>query len=616
MRVLHQPIRWLLAIFVLLGFAAVTTLPTYAQQAPPFDPDAIPAPESPPSALSGARIYMEDCAPCHGPTGESDGPVVQDLPAPPPRFADPETTWAISPAEYFHTAKYGRLEGLMPPWENSLSDEDIWQVTSYARSLHTGPDIVDAGAELYVQSCVACHGETGAGDGPEATGDESDYSDLAAMMLVTDADLSQEWNRTHADQGEEWTPDERRAVLDYIRTFTYVPAWVSPYQASDGVVEGQLEQGTPDGPQPGNAPVQLYAYLDFEQVALFETITDEQGRFRFEELSTSGDIDYIIDADYADVTHNSEFFKLTDEQPSQAITITVYEVGDDDSQIVIPRGNVLIDHQPGALAVAQILTFSNRSDRTFAGKPIDGADRLVTVSVKVPEEATDIRFADGELGGRYLRIGDTVYDTVALAPGEEMRQTFVSYMLPYDGDSATITQSWAYPVDLINMLVAELPQLAVESDQLTYDSNDTLQGIEFELWTGENAGADEEITASFTGLLAEDDVDPRAQAVAPGSDSGAVQTARPQKTSSADLQKYTVVAIVGVLAALLLIVLVIIGLRRTKVDPEELLAQERDELIEQIAALDDQHARGELDTIHWSNQRARLKSRLIEVASV
>ena len=40
-------------------------------------------------------------------------------------------------------------------------------------------------------------------------------------------------------------------------------------------------------------------------------------------------------------------------------------------------------------------------------------------------------------------------------------------------------------------------------------------------------------------------------------------------------------------------------------------AQERDELIQQIAELDDQHALGDVDTEQWSSHRAHLKSRLV-----
>ena len=120
----------------------------FAQEDPTYDPAAIPTPAAMPSATSGRAIYQENCAPCHGATGLSDGPVVGDLPAAPPPFADPETVWQRSPAEYFHTTKFGRVQALMPPWRNQLSDEEIWQVVYYAWSLHTDQALVEEGAPL------------------------------------------------------------------------------------------------------------------------------------------------------------------------------------------------------------------------------------------------------------------------------------------------------------------------------------------------------------------------------------------------------------------------------------------------------------------------------------
>ncbi len=599
----------LLAILFAAGLIATVSSHAYAQEDPPFDPTQIPTPANPPSARIGASIFAQDCAACHGPTGESDGRVVPDLPAPPPPFADPETTWDRIPAEAFHIIKFGRTEALMPPWGNTLSDEQIWQALAFAWSLHTDAETVDAGAALYAESCVACHGEQGAGDGPEASGDMPDFSDSSAMIQVSDADLSQGWDVAHADLGADWSSETRRTVLDYIRTFTYVPPWVSPYQDGEGVVEGQISLETAGGEQPGGNAVRLYAYLNFEQVAFFETTADEEGAFRFENLSTDGNIDYILEADYAGIPYNSAFFKLTDEEPNQSITLAVYDVSDDDSQIAISRGNLLIDHRPGALGMAQVLIFSNRSDKTFTGKTVEGVDQPVTLAIKIPPGAMNFQFPDGELGDRYLQVGHTIYDTAPMPPGEEMRQLFVSYELPYDGDSVSFTQEWAYPVEEMNMLVAELPSIDVSAYPLVYQSNDTLQGIEFQLWTGDSFAVGEGVTVELSGLLAADDVDPRALVDTQTEGAANAGTLAPNPA----IMDVKAPLIVGILAAIALAVAAFLGWRRTQGTSGNDLAHERDELVRQIAELDDRHASGELTTPQWSNERARLKSRLIEV---
>ena len=45
------------------------------------------------------------------------------------------------------------------------------------------------------------------------------------------------------------------------------------------------------------------------------------------------------------------------------------------------------------------------------------------------------------------------------------------------------------------------------------------------------------------------------------------------------------------------------------------LRQERNNLVAQIARLDDQHALGELDGLAWERQRSQLKAQLIQIAA-
>jgi mono/diheme cytochrome c family protein len=40
--------------------------------------------------------------------------------------------WSRSPAELFHTTKFGRMQGMMPPWRNRLDDTQIWNAVAYA----------------------------------------------------------------------------------------------------------------------------------------------------------------------------------------------------------------------------------------------------------------------------------------------------------------------------------------------------------------------------------------------------------------------------------------------------------------------------------------------------
>jgi mono/diheme cytochrome c family protein len=573
---------------------------------PPYDPATVSTPDAPPVAAPGASIYAQNCAPCHGPAGNSDGPTSSSLPQAPPRFADPATIWQRSPAEYFHITKFGNIQNLMPPWGNQLSDGQIWQAVYYAWSLHTNQEMVQQGAERYSQSCAACHGERGAGDGPDAAGSLPDFSNAGAMSLRTQVDLDGGWRAAHPEIGQEWSEDERRTVLDYVRTLSYVPPWESPYRAGAGVIHGTVVQGTPDGGAPSTLPVTLTAFINFEPVQSFTTTTDAEGAFAFEALDTTEGVAYIASTQYAGVQYNSNVYQLEPLTPTATITIPVYETTADGSGVHISRANWLVDFEPGALRVGVILVFSNQSDRTYIGALVEGLNSPATLALAVPPGAEAIEFNDGVLGGRYQQVRDRLYDVVPIGPGQDVRQLIYSYRLPVTGDSAELAQSFLYPVGNLTLLVTDLPNLQVEAPDLTYIGIETLQGTNFRHWSASGLQSPT-VPLRLSGLNEAGALDPQASG-------GDVANAAGVAPAMPPLDPIFAWVMGGLLLAVLAGVLYLPLHRQTAAERVAALTQERDRLITEIAALDDQHAAGQLPTAEWSQARARQKSALMAIA--
>ena len=160
----------LLALVVLsAAFAAPAFASTAASPAPPLQPtpagvaspagsgsftpaatpEPLPTSTSPPG--SGARVYAENCAGCHGARGEGYvGP-----PLAPAGFAS-----LVAPM-----VTQGGIN--MPPFAGVLSDQDVSAVAEYvsqeladpaARTAQVGP-----GGDLYRLYCAGCHSATGSG---------------------------------------------------------------------------------------------------------------------------------------------------------------------------------------------------------------------------------------------------------------------------------------------------------------------------------------------------------------------------------------------------------------------------------------------------------------------
>ncbi|MCJ2177846.1 c-type cytochrome [Novosphingobium album (ex Hu et al. 2023)] len=96
-----------------------------------------PLPETQETLQSGARVYAGNCANCHGPRGEGNGPAAESLTPRPGNLAwladRPMGQW--DPFIYWTVAEGGAQFGsAMPAFKDSLSSKQIWAVTAYVQA--------------------------------------------------------------------------------------------------------------------------------------------------------------------------------------------------------------------------------------------------------------------------------------------------------------------------------------------------------------------------------------------------------------------------------------------------------------------------------------------------
>ena len=147
---------------------------------------------------NGKKLYLTYCFTCHGKEGKGDGYAASYQPVKPRNLTndaymstrtDQQLFGAISGGS---TAFHGPM--VMPVWWLSLTEQQLWDLMAYVRTLHRKPPSGDAsrGAALYADYCGACHGKTGKGDGPIAVAYKPrprDLTDRAYLAKRTDHDL-------------------------------------------------------------------------------------------------------------------------------------------------------------------------------------------------------------------------------------------------------------------------------------------------------------------------------------------------------------------------------------------------------------------------------------------
>lgn len=105
----------------------------------------------------GQRLFLQNCAQCHG----SDARGQQGF----PNLTDNDWLYGGEPETIKTTLMHGR-KGAMPAWIDTLGEDGVQEVTSYALSL-SGRKVnakeAAAGKQRFVV-CAACHGTDGKGN--------------------------------------------------------------------------------------------------------------------------------------------------------------------------------------------------------------------------------------------------------------------------------------------------------------------------------------------------------------------------------------------------------------------------------------------------------------------
>ena len=88
------------------------------------------------SIAAGKQLYDKQCAGCHGDSGKGDGSMGEELNPKPANLADADWKHGSSDGEIFTVVKKGiPPEFFMAPWDGRVSDEEIWNMVNYIKSL-------------------------------------------------------------------------------------------------------------------------------------------------------------------------------------------------------------------------------------------------------------------------------------------------------------------------------------------------------------------------------------------------------------------------------------------------------------------------------------------------
>jgi mono/diheme cytochrome c family protein len=231
------------------------------------DPIAYPATALPPSGTDvgwpawtaaglqeGKELYNVNCMTCHGCSGNGLGTYGGTLVVTPANFKQ-EPFRSMPDDQWFWHVSEGVQGTVMPPWKESLTEDQRWKAIRYVQDTFARPvmrdpaegdlppayadltnplpltlEVLDQGKAIWTRECMVCHGDAGRGEGPYGDGIQPrppDFGDGSYGTLAdptfTDADYywriseglpwsaMQVWKLQYAE-------DDRWALVHYIRT--------------------------------------------------------------------------------------------------------------------------------------------------------------------------------------------------------------------------------------------------------------------------------------------------------------------------------------------------------------------------------------------------------------
>ncbi len=172
----------------------------------------------------GLEVYTRNCASCHGPHGEGNGPGAKGLHPPPANLAQHEYSRAGLGAALWN----GVPGTAMSAWRD-LPPEDLaavaWAVIEFQAP--ASPAAAgwgnERGAQVYADHCAQCHGEKGDGNGPASQRFPILASNFQTARPSRDLALKALHDGVEGTPMAPWTARlseaEIEAVADYVRGF-------------------------------------------------------------------------------------------------------------------------------------------------------------------------------------------------------------------------------------------------------------------------------------------------------------------------------------------------------------------------------------------------------------
>lgn len=538
-----------------------------------------------PDVALGARLFAENCTQCHGMSGAGDGILIGDGPnqvaTQPLSFLDPATRSEQTPYDWYSTITNGRIEKLMPPWQDALTSDERWAVAMYTYNLSISLADTQNGEKLLELANLAPN-DVSVDEWANSTDRELLEKSLPSAFIdglneTQRFEVAAYLRTRHLSSSESVSaPIPQPATTDE-PTVSVVP--------EVGTISGFVTNNTSGGVLAADLVAQLFVLDQQGADEPIEGAIGDDGRFLFENVPILPGRGYLVTVEHQSRVFGSEIRTFDTGSTNLELSVQVFDVTDDASVISILGWVAQIEVLENRIEIRQAIQISNTSDRAYSTTVPVGDERFESVRISLPPGAQALSISDSP---RYIlsEVGDAIIDTQPVLPGDGHIFS-IAYTLLYSG-STSIRQPIDYAFDGPFRLLVYPEDAKITSEEFLSLGPQTLSGETFQSY-------------------------------------GTTVSKRPQEALEIRLEGGQLIgntAFTGnsilpiVLFTVGLIAIVVSGIlywRGGRTAHVEVDQQLIDSLVRQIAELDEDYAAGKFSEKVYAKSRERLKKRLADL---
>ncbi len=377
-------------------------------------------------------------------------------------FKDQNKMSALSEVELARLAKDGNAS--VPAFGANLSQDDLWDVAAYLRTLSFDTSVEQAAAQAPTST-------------PETAGATGTPTGEGTPLAVTE--------QAAAGAGTEQATSQAA---------TAAPTIVA--QAGFGTVSGSIEnktgqdlpadmkvtlRGFDHGADPSTGPQEVFSQ---------DGVVNPDGSYTFENVEMPLNRIFLAEVAVNGITMQSQFAIAKEGVTSLAIpAITLYGMTEDTSLLAVDDARLFIDYGPTDLQYYGVYSFRNPSDKT------------VVVDTKGNTEIPFIKMPDGTSSKGYETLQDSAPITttdkgIAIPPSENPYGLLEFTSLPKK-EKYDITQQFVLPAQTLTIFLPE--GVTAQGADLTDEGVQDIQNNKFQVYSLQNVAAGQAVKFSVSG---------------------------------------------------------------------------------------------------------------------